>query len=85
VRSFWWKARIFRQKGVRAVTSGSVVVLGHDLLPRDIQHELVHVAQYRREPLIHPFLYTLESHRHGYRHNKYETEAYEQAENQYIE
>ncbi len=72
VRSFWWK----RTKGVRAATAGSIILCGPKLENNDIDHELVHVEQYYREPFIHPFLYFYQSIRYGYRNNKYEIEAY---------
>jgi hypothetical protein len=83
VQSFWWKTYLLRHKGVRATTAGNVVLLGIHVLPKDKAHELVHVVQYQRRPLVFPFLYVLESRRHGYRKNKYETEAYEKAQNRY--
>lgn len=64
---------------------GSVVILGGHLLRGDLEHELVHVEQSIQEPLIHPFLYTYESLRHGYRNNKYEIEAYKKVGNKYVE
>jgi hypothetical protein len=79
VRSFWW----LPQKGVRATTTGSVVLLGSHLEPKDLEHELVHVAQYNHRPFVFAFLYALESLRHGNRHNKYELAAYETAGNVY--
>lgn len=85
VRSFWWQTWLPKYKGVRATTIGSVVLLGTRLLPKDLEHELVHVMQYKRAPFIHPFLYLLETLRHGYRANKYEVEAYRKAGNRYVE
>ena len=75
VRSFWWK----RTKGVRAAASGSVILCGPNLEVNDIEHELVHVEQYYREPFIHPFLYLYQSMKFGYRNNKYEVEAYDRS------
>lgn len=80
VRSFWWKL----SRGVRATTAGSVVLCGPNLQHHDLEHELVHVKQYYREPFIHPFLYLYQSLRYGYRNNKYEREAYLEARNSYI-
>src|SRR5437763_1409547 len=76
VRSFWWQTWLPGYKGVRATTTGAVVLLGNKLLDHDLEHELVHVAQYQREPFVHAFLYVFASLRHGYRKNKYEVEAY---------
>ena len=64
---------------------GNVVMFSPKILPNDLEHELVHVEQAMKAPLIHPFLYWLETARKGYRHNKYEEEAYDRAGNIYIE
>lgn len=85
VRSFWWQTWLPGYKGVRATTTGAVVLLGEKLLAHDLEHELVHVAQYQREPFVHAFLYVFASLRYGYRNNKYEIEAYKKAGNAYLE
>ncbi len=63
---------------------GNMVLISPNALDNDLEHELVHVAQSMREPLIHPFLYQLETARNGYRKNKYEMEAYGKAGNVYV-
>jgi len=85
VRSFWWQAWLPGYKGVRAASIGTVILLGPKLLPQDLEHELIHVEQYQREPFIHVFLFVYQSLRYGYRKNKYEVEAYKRAGNQYVE
>lgn len=60
------------------------MLLGSNLLANDLEHELVHVAQYQREPFVHAFLYVYASLRHRYRNNKYEIEAYKKAGNVYL-
>jgi len=69
--------------GVRAMTNGQVINMGPLEQKKDLEHELIHVEQAIREPLVHPILYVLESRKHGYRQNKYEAEAYERAGNKY--
>ncbi len=81
VKSFWWAKGYLR--GARAMTIGHTVLLGPDLEKKDLEHELIHVEQYQRVPVIHPFLYYLELIRKGYRNNKYEVEAYKKAGNVY--
>ncbi len=81
VRGFWWYSWLPGKKNVRAITNGHIVQLGPLENPKDLEHELVHVEQAIREPLIHPLLYTIENMRHGYTENKYEKEAYEKADN----
>ncbi|MES2216610.1 MAG: hypothetical protein V4481_04930 [Patescibacteria group bacterium] len=83
VRSFWWYLWMPQSKGVRAMTIGNVVLLGQDLLDKDLEHELVHVIQFEREPFIFPFLYQYQSLKYGYRNNDYEKEAYDKAGNAY--
>jgi len=85
VRSFWWQGWLKSRRGVRAMSVGSVVLLGGNLLENDLEHELVHIEQSFREPFIHPVLYLYQSLRYGYRKNKYEIEAYKRAGNKYIE
>ncbi len=85
VKSFWWYTWQPKMKGARAMAIGHVVLLGPNVLEHDLEHELIHVEQAVRIPLIHPILYTIESFRKGYRENKYEKEAYGRAGNLYIE
>jgi len=81
VKKFWWKFGYLRN--ARAMTIGHVVLLGPNLEAKDFEHELIHVEQYQRLPLIYPFLYYYELIKRGYRNNKYEEEAYRRAGNIY--
>lgn len=81
VRNIWWDFGYM--KNARAVTVGHVVILRPNIEKGDLEHELIHVQQYQKAPLIHPFLYMIELFRHGYRNNKYEVEAYNKAGNEY--
>ena len=63
---------------------GNIVLLGKNILDNDMEHELVHVEQFEREPFIHPFLYQYQNLVYGYKENKYEKEAYGKAGNTYI-
>lgn len=81
VRSFWWYSWLPGKQKIRAVTNGHVIQLGPLERPKDLEHELVHVEQAIREPLIHPLLYMIENMRHGYVENRYEEEAYSRADN----
>ncbi|MDB5266823.1 MAG: hypothetical protein JWN89_638 [Parcubacteria group bacterium] len=85
VKSFWWYTWQPKMRGARAMTIGHVVLLSPNILEHDLEHELIHVEQAVRIPLIHPVLYAIESFRKGYRENKYEKEAYGRAGNIYIE
>lgn len=70
-------------KGWRGMTVGHVVILNPREEEKDLEHELIHVEQQMRTPLIQPILYTIELLRKGYRNNKYEEEAYSRAGNAY--
>lgn len=83
VQSFWWYSWLPGMKGARAMAIGNVILLGPNILDKDLEHELVHTEQFNREPLIHPILYWYQSFRYGYRDNKYEKEAYKRAGNLY--
>lgn len=70
-------------KGWRGMTVGHVVILNPREEEKDLEHELIHVEQQIRTPLIQPVLYTIELLRKGYRNNRYEEEAYSRAGNTY--
>lgn len=84
VRGFWWYEWLPGEKGVRALTVGNIVLLGQNIEKGDLEHELVHVEQFERRPLIFPFFYWVEKVRYGNRYNKYENEAYTRARNVWI-
>ena len=81
VKKFWWTFGY--RKYVRAMAIGHVVLLGPNLEDKDLEHELIHVRQHERAPLVQPILYYIELIRKGYRNNKYEDEAYREAGNVY--
>lgn len=81
VKRFWWVFGYL--KNARAMAIGHVVLLGPNVEDKDLEHELVHVEQHQRMPLIQPILYQIELMRKGYRKNKYEDEAYRRAGNVY--
>ena len=78
VRKLWWAIGYMR--GARAVTIGSVVILGENIKTHDLDHELIHIKQYQRLPIIFPLLYYIELIRKGYKENKYEIEAHSKTE-----
>jgi uncharacterized protein YhfF len=84
VKSFWWYVWLPKMKGVRAMAIGNVVLLGSQTLSNDLEHELIHIEQAMRKPLIHPLLYWIETMRKGYKKNRYEIEAYGKAQNPHI-
>lgn len=74
VSNFWWYK--FIHPGVRAMTHGHVILLNPQADDLDLKHELVHIEQFNKHPLIFPALYFLESILRGYQKNRYENEAY---------
>lgn len=83
VKKIW--SAVGYMRGARAAAIGHIVLLSPSTEAKDLEHELVHVRQYQRLPLIFPILYHIEFIRNGYRNNKYEDEAYRLAENTYKE
>lgn len=83
VRSFWWWRWLPGQARIRALANTWCIQLGPDADAADLAHELIHVEQAEREPLIFPLLYALETRKHGYRANKYEVEAYTRSGSRY--
>lgn len=70
--------------GVRGLTLWNTVYLEHQCCPIDpanrdhvelLLHELVHVAQFRRAPLLFPVVYLIEFARRGYYNIPAEVEA----------
>ncbi len=84
IKSFWWFSWLPKARYVRGMAIGNVVMLGPRALPKDKEHELVHVEQFMRIPLIFLAVYEIETLRRGYRENKYEKEAYGKAGNIFI-
>lgn len=78
-KNIWWM-----KKSVRAATVCQIVILSDGALKNDLEHELVHVEQALRTPLIHPILYQIELLRKGYAKNKYEIEAYTRSQSKYV-
>ena len=73
----------FIKSRYRAVTFHRVII--HNLKPdcdslnKTIKHELIHTEQYERYWGIFPFIYIIESWRHGYSNNCFEVEAREKS------
>lgn len=84
VKSFWWYTWLPGKRGARAMVNGHVVLLTPHILENDLGHELIHVEQFIRRPFIHPFLYTYQTWKYGYRQNKYEVEAYDRSGSKYL-
>ena len=70
----WW--RFGYLKGARAITLGNIIILGPKIEEFDLGHEITHVYQYLKYPLIFPVLYYVELFKNGYKDNKFEKEAF---------
>lgn len=82
VKSLWWA--IGYMKRARAVAIGHIVILGPEIEEKDPEHELIHIEQHERMPLVQPLLGLIEIIKHGASSkNKYEAEAYQRAGNVY--
>lgn len=76
VKSFWWGFSYINRKKARAMTIGHIILLGPKELKNDFEHEIIHVQQCERYPVIYPFLYLYELFKNGYKKNRFEDEAY---------
>lgn len=76
VKSFWWGFGYINRKKARAMTIGHIILLSPKELKNDFEHEIIHVRQCDRYPVIYPFLYLYELFKNGYRKNRFEDEAY---------
>lgn len=61
---------------MRAATTGHVILLTDKTMKNDLEHEIIHVRQYQKYPVIFPVLYYYETFKKGYRKNRFEDEAY---------
>jgi hypothetical protein len=71
-----WMNEIFLWRGVRGLTLGNTMLLSKLSNNNTYNHEIIHVRQFMKMPLIFPALYLTESLWHGYKNNKYEIEAH---------
>jgi hypothetical protein len=80
-RSRWVPAVAGRLSGMgapaAAVTLGDAILVHPDIAitPRLLRHELAHVRQWRKQPLLFPLRYVLGHLRYGYHDNPFEVEA----------
>ncbi|MDB5245204.1 MAG: hypothetical protein JWN90_309 [Parcubacteria group bacterium] len=71
-------------KGWRGMALGNVVIPNPREFPNDLEHELIHLEQYRRYPLIMFWMNLLELLRKGYKNNRFEIEAYARSNSLYV-
>lgn len=58
------------------MTIGHIILMGPRELKNDVEHEIIHVKQCERYPVIFPLLYLYELLTKGVRQNRFEDEAY---------
>jgi hypothetical protein len=81
VHKCWWGVGPY--KYMRAATIGHVILLTDKTLKNDFEHEIIHIRQQEKYPLIFWFLYFWETLRKGYRQNRFEEEAYTKSKSYY--
>ena len=67
-----WINELFLGHRVKGCPLGNVVLLSDAADSSTYNHEVVHLEQFTRIPLLFPLFYILESMKSGYRANKYE-------------
>lgn len=72
-----WMNEIFLWRGVRGLTLGNTMLLSKLSNNNTYNHEIVHLRQFMKMPLIFPLFYCIELVKNGYQGNKYEKEAYQ--------
>ena len=82
VKKFWWVFGYL--KYARAMTIGHIILLGPKVLKNDFEHEIIHVEQCDRHPIIYPFLFAYEQIKKGSRLNRFEGEAYRLSNSTYL-
>lgn len=73
-------------KKVRGITNGHVIQLSDEADKLDLKHELIHVEQNMRYPLISGFVFGFEQLIHGFgpERNRFEKEAYGKSGSRYL-
>ena len=75
VRQLWLSGLIIGRK-VKGLTMGNVMMLSDASISATYSHEMTHIKQFRKIPLLFPLFYCLEFVKNGYRQDQYEKEAY---------
>lgn len=86
IHDFWWYKWIPRFKKVRGITNGNIIQVNNEADKLDIKHELIHVEQNMRYPLISGFVFGFEQIIHGFgpEKNRFEQEAYKRSGSRYL-
>ncbi|MEK7138022.1 MAG: hypothetical protein AAB787_00795 [Patescibacteria group bacterium] len=74
VKWLWLSSFLIGRK-VRGLTLGNVIMLSNAAIDKTLNHEMTHIKQFQRFPLIFPLLYCLDFAKNGYQANKFEIET----------
>lgn len=74
-----WVSEIFLGQRVGGFTLGNTILLSNAADDNIYGHEIIHVKQFTKLPIIFPVLYLLEFVKNGYYDNRYEREAYQKS------
>ena len=74
------------RKGIRGITNGHIISLNDEADELDLKHELIHVEQHMRYPLISGILFLFEQIRHWSNpmSNRFEKEAYQRSGSRFL-
>lgn len=75
VKWLWLSSLIINRK-VRGLTMGNVIMISNASINATFNHEMTHIKQFQKVPLLFPLLYCVEFMKSGYRQDEYEKEAY---------
>jgi len=70
-----WLNEIFLRRRARGFTLGNTVLLDRRTDSTTYDHEMVHIRQFEKWPLVFPLLYCIQCAGKGYKRDKYEEEA----------
>ena len=70
-----WVTEIFLKRRTYGLVLGNIIILSQYADEKTLIHEVKHVEQFRKMPLIFPVLYLYENYKSGYENNRFEIEA----------
>lgn len=70
-----WVTEIFLKRRTYGLVLGNIIILSQYADEKTLIHEIKHMEQFRRMPLVFPLLYLYENYKYGYVNNKFEIEA----------
>lgn len=70
-----WVTEVFLKRRTYGLVLGNIIILSQYADKKTLIHEIKHIEQFKKMPLIFPVLYLYESYKYGYANNKFEIEA----------